>query len=505
MRHDDPDDRAAALRHPLWWAALAVLLLNDHALKGAGVLPGWLTGKLSDVAGMLVAPALAASLIPLRARRLRAAAFLGVAALFAALKVLPDARDAFVTAAALLGVRARIALDPTDLVALAALPLGWRLTLPAPGPRREALRRGALLLGGLACVATTQDPGPAPAAFSARAWIVNRSGRSVDVGMRFLDGSADCAAARASSGLVFSRALFGDELLRVTVDDGEAFPLDPEAVRTVLARSDAGFTFPVTSGSCAAVLISATGLTESVAFWGTESPVTAVSASEFGDAGAAGSVALQRISGSLGALELRPRTAAVTVQAVSRDPATCDRRGGFFSWSGVWPSGGLTLRAVDEVPGGCLALDFEGATSPAFLCVPRAAFPFAPGASFTATAASTQTGGVLRLSGATAGLTVVSSERLDPARPSLAEVSGEVSFGVACGGHREDCGAYVLPRSVRVGAAATALPGGDGVVLPTGRTLFVGRADEVLATRASCGAPLSSAGTFIDYAITRGP
>jgi len=37
---------------------LAVLALNDHVLKGADVLPGWLTGKLSDFAGLLFFPLL---------------------------------------------------------------------------------------------------------------------------------------------------------------------------------------------------------------------------------------------------------------------------------------------------------------------------------------------------------------------------------------------------------------------------------------------------------------
>jgi hypothetical protein len=48
----------AALRSPMFGAALSVLVLNDHWLKGAGLLPGWLTGKLSDFAGLIVAPIL---------------------------------------------------------------------------------------------------------------------------------------------------------------------------------------------------------------------------------------------------------------------------------------------------------------------------------------------------------------------------------------------------------------------------------------------------------------
>lgn len=51
------------LGHPVWWCALVVLLLNDHVLKGAGLVPAWLTGKLSDFAGLIVAPILAAALL----------------------------------------------------------------------------------------------------------------------------------------------------------------------------------------------------------------------------------------------------------------------------------------------------------------------------------------------------------------------------------------------------------------------------------------------------------
>jgi outer membrane protein assembly factor BamB len=52
----------------LWWLALLVVLLNDHVLQGAGVLPGALTGKLSDVAGLVLVPALVASLARARSR-----------------------------------------------------------------------------------------------------------------------------------------------------------------------------------------------------------------------------------------------------------------------------------------------------------------------------------------------------------------------------------------------------------------------------------------------------
>ncbi|GAA3121815.1 hypothetical protein GCM10020001_047700 [Nonomuraea salmonea] len=46
--------RYAWLCHPVTVAGVLVLLVNDHLLKAA--FPGVVTGKLSDVAGLLVAP-----------------------------------------------------------------------------------------------------------------------------------------------------------------------------------------------------------------------------------------------------------------------------------------------------------------------------------------------------------------------------------------------------------------------------------------------------------------
>ncbi len=42
------------LLHPVAWGALALLLLNDHWAKAAW--PGFVTGKLSDVAGLVMFP-----------------------------------------------------------------------------------------------------------------------------------------------------------------------------------------------------------------------------------------------------------------------------------------------------------------------------------------------------------------------------------------------------------------------------------------------------------------
>ncbi|NUQ77337.1 MAG: hypothetical protein HUU21_27695, partial [Polyangiaceae bacterium] len=52
---------ASDLAHPLPIAAVVVLAVNDHLLKGAGILPGWVTGKLSDIAGLFFFPVLLAA------------------------------------------------------------------------------------------------------------------------------------------------------------------------------------------------------------------------------------------------------------------------------------------------------------------------------------------------------------------------------------------------------------------------------------------------------------
>ncbi|MDO3701188.1 hypothetical protein Q3W71_05775 [Micromonospora sp. C28SCA-DRY-2] len=79
----------AWLGHPTTVAALVLLVVNDHLLKPA--FPGLLTGKLSDVAGLVLAPPLVAVLLTLLAPRLpaRTAAVAGlglVAASFTAVK-----------------------------------------------------------------------------------------------------------------------------------------------------------------------------------------------------------------------------------------------------------------------------------------------------------------------------------------------------------------------------------------------------------------------------------
>jgi hypothetical protein len=124
--------RPALFTRALPVAAMLLVALNDHVLKGAGLVPGAVTGKLSDLAGLYFAPLLVAELWTLarptgdaRAVLRRVAwAALGFGVLFAAIKTSPEASARFDAAtSALLRRPVGNTVDPTDLVALLMLPL----------------------------------------------------------------------------------------------------------------------------------------------------------------------------------------------------------------------------------------------------------------------------------------------------------------------------------------------------------------------------------------------
>ncbi len=144
------------LLHPVCLASVAVLLLNDHVLKRA--VPGVITGKLSDLAGLIFFPLLLQAFWEVGAAVLRrpwtpSVRVLGVSALltglgFSAIQVLPWGSEAYRTGLGLLQwpftalsawlasrsvpgtFRVHLTPDVTDLFTLPALGvalwLGWR-------------------------------------------------------------------------------------------------------------------------------------------------------------------------------------------------------------------------------------------------------------------------------------------------------------------------------------------------------------------------------------------
>ncbi|MEU7973980.1 hypothetical protein AB0B48_18285 [Micromonospora sp. NPDC049089] len=116
------------LCHPATLVALVLLLLNDHVLKVA--FPGPVTGKLSDVAGLVLAPPLVAVLLTLLVPRLpsRAAALAGLVAVgagFAVVKSSGYAAELASSAWTVLAGPSLVRADWTDLLTLPALCLSW--------------------------------------------------------------------------------------------------------------------------------------------------------------------------------------------------------------------------------------------------------------------------------------------------------------------------------------------------------------------------------------------
>jgi hypothetical protein len=162
-------------------AAVALLLINDRVLKAT--FHNAITGKLSDVAicfllPLLVSAALGMIVASTVARRLWVGAVV-TAAIFTALEMSDLAGAVFRRAMAPFHAGAPIVLtrDPTDLLALACVPLAiaygrWRATRPRPMQRRWASSAAgaiALVAGALALMADSPagrcDHWSAPVAF----------------------------------------------------------------------------------------------------------------------------------------------------------------------------------------------------------------------------------------------------------------------------------------------------------------------------------------------------
>lgn len=256
---------SSPLTHPVWWIALAILLVNDLALKRSN-LAGTVTGKLSDFAGLIVAPVLVAAIARPKTRAGRLAALGSVAVPFIAIKVSEEAASLLVSAASLCGLRWRIWSDWTDLAALVVLPLAWRFSARAlvadrPSSVGLAVHRAGAVLGALACVATSEDPGGIETA----AYLVNLAQRDVEVFVYRTKDPPDCVAVAAArhampqpDELVFDRCWTTAAL--------QAVPLDADWRNLAYGGEspDGGLASP---RACDVVVIRVNGMADTAVFW----------------------------------------------------------------------------------------------------------------------------------------------------------------------------------------------------------------------------------------------
>ncbi len=234
-----------------------VLLLNDHLLKGAGLLPGWLTGKLSDVAGLIVAPVLVAALLD-GGRSARVLAIAAVGSAFAAIKLSASAASAVEQLTAVLGVPWKLWSDPSDLLALPALGLAWLIQQRAACAQAWTptwLERAGVVVGALSCMATSVDYTELRTAV----FLENRTyfDQRVDV---YRAPPLDCSnLGDPTPSLDASQFTF--EACR-TIEPFERLPLDQDAW-----LPGSGEPQPAPGPRCDAVIVSAAGLEPTLIFW----------------------------------------------------------------------------------------------------------------------------------------------------------------------------------------------------------------------------------------------
>lgn len=144
------------LTNPVFVSSLPLLIVNDFILKPA--FHNWLTGKLSDFAGIVVLTLLLAYLFP----KLMGKAALISAAVFVFWKS-PLSTPLIALVNASLAIPLHRTMDYTDLFALTVVPFTWvlieRLTAQSNFPTRPVWSRNLLvLMGAFACTATAMSP-----------------------------------------------------------------------------------------------------------------------------------------------------------------------------------------------------------------------------------------------------------------------------------------------------------------------------------------------------------
>lgn len=481
---------ARALVHPLWWAALLLLVLNDHGLKSAGWLPGALTGKLSDVAGLIVAPALLATLLRCRTRRALALAHGAVGAGFAAINLWPAAAAAVEWATALTPFPWRITVDPTDLLALPALLGSWALLVPAMERRRPGLRRplevGTVLAGAVACLGTSPPDEPVYPSWHADLLIGNGTSQTLVLRLRPLKESVriDCAAVAAAPSAVLRPELFATAAVTWEVEPG----------RTVPARGT-GDPATLEEAPCYAYLLEGGGLARTLLFWqAADYPLLDVS-SRLEAADPARVVAIDE---SDGPVTTAPHEAAfvpafVAGERPTEPPCLVPDASGGVDWSEPLPLGTRVIESVAMGADGChvvtLRAQASGAEQRLYLCAPLAALPFA--ADEELTVARLSRGQSLR---AIEGIEVFgATARLRLGRGDDVVPFGEGSIDVAplegCGRMLDGCGDWLVPLSVDVRDAAgqllTPLTAGADVAVGGG-TLTLLRAFDLPVADTEC-------------------
>jgi hypothetical protein len=458
------------------------LLLNDHALKGASVLPSAITGKLSDFAGMVIAPPLAALVLGAGRERARLLATALVGAGFALIKLVPDAARALEQALALAHVPSRIWLDASDLIALAALPLGYMLSAPGARPIRVGnaswTQRAGVALAALACLATTGTDAKKSSGASKVPQIENATAEPLVVVVASTEAAGGCGLYREDRIAVLTADAFV-AAREVTLEAG---------ARTALAEDGA-------SAACGAATVRLSDGDAVAVFWRDLDDIESF-APENDERWRKRRIA---ISGGADDFELEVGEAFGTFE-LGGEPPEPDCPEVAVSHSLEFTAlaaaqGFFEIGELREAEDGCLEVDWfaiEGDTSPDIqrLCVPRWAFPFEPGESLAVVQEVEPLGArVLRV-------TRHDRDEIDTQLViwnDAAELEGSRARELRpldCVGAVSSCGAYVRPLEIEIRGLDEPLSAGEEATVdasvPKQTRVLVGAAREVAWSSAAC-------------------
>ncbi len=511
---DAPPDAGLAIRTPWWWLALAVLALNDHWWKAVDVAPAIVTGKLSDIAGLVVTPAAVALLLGLRGRRGIGLAHALVGVWFAAINLSDPFAAGWSQAFALVAVPWHGVVDWPDLLTLPALYLSWVLHLPRHRAvavvRPRHLRLASLVAAWPALVATSETRPPIVdvppvtsfASFNAAFAIGNPGSKAVNLRIRPLRKGVlvDCAMVKINPAAWLSRRLF-----------------DQAALWEVPPGANINFTDGAAAATgCSVWLVDGNTLPMTLLLWdNAEFPAQFIPGNVGQQVGANPDTArVLRLQ-----LDAKGKHSLGTHKVIFKAPGTFDpapppgcevlNDGGGVAWSQPVPDLGKPwkITAMDQSPDGCSALQLAAAATGAtattswYLCLPQAAMPF-------------KTDDVVTVSESKldhnfnpmAGLQVSNGKVSVSAGISgnvlyIGSGKAEVEAIGGCGAQFDKCGGAGLRAQVKV----SGLAGVDGNTLKSGQAALVGKGRTLHVVRAQYRVTLDPACQTVPQGHAIGP
>ena len=509
-------DARRALCHPLWWCALVLFIANDHLFKRADVLPSAVTGKLSDFAGLLVAPAVLAVLLGVNRRWGWTVAHVLTGAVFVAINLSPQMATAFEWIMAHTPFPWSITVDPVDLIALPALALSWSAFgawARRPLALRPLLWRLGVSLGAVASLATSPPPDPmceAPGACGA-CWEtdqcddIDRGERSFDAVFSLQNQSAspqvfrvralretvalDCDTVATNPSAFLPPSLFGPASVWV-VDPRRGLPL-PGSDTAELSETE-----------CTALFIDGPGMPRILVFWSVaQFPARWITDAEGNAAiGERARMIFLRESETGLSVDPHPRVFPMGTDDDTLVEPICaaPEEGTTLGWTQFPPGDTHQIERLSMGADGCNAFEFTGARW--YLCAPGVLMPFEEGDTVRFGPLSSENGpdlGGFRLDGPRGGIEVSVGAHTASSAPAIAApIDG-------CGYHRDTCGGAVRPLALTFETATRTqvAHAGQHVDLDDDTTAYLFRAQTQAVVDSDCAAGAANGAPRIELVV----